>query len=371
MNSSRNRRGFIFLVISAILASIILVSPMPYAIEMPGPSWNTLGVSTITNKDGTKTKVPLITVSGAPTYPTTGSLDMLTVSVAGNPEHHPLFGDVVMSWLNPERAVIPMDLIYPPDVSQADRDKENSAQMVDSQKEAIAAAFTHLGYDVTDMRIDKVEAGSPALGKLQAGDIVESINGKVVMSIPDMRAALKANGVDKPASFVYLRKNIRHQVDITPVLSDANSAGQRFPIIKVLGSAVYSFPFQVTIRLDDVGGPSAGMMFALGVLDRITPDDLTGGRHIAGTGTIDSAGEVGPIGGIRQKMYSARTAGANYMFVPADNCAEAFGHVPSGIQVFKVATLDDAIAAAKVIAKKDSAARTAELAKLPTCTKSG
>jgi PDZ domain-containing protein len=110
------------------------------------------------------------------------------------------------------------------------------------------------------------------------------------------------------------------------------------------------------------------MMFALGVLDRITPDELTGGRQIAGTGTIDSAGNVGPIGGIRQKMYSARTAGANYMFVPADNCTEAFGHVPSGIRIFKVGTLDDAVAAAKVIAKKDSSVRTSELAALPTCT---
>ncbi|MEN9752267.1 MAG: Lon protease 1 [Actinomycetota bacterium] len=369
MKSSRNARGFIFLMVSAVLAAIILVSPMPYAIEMPGPSWNTLGTSTITNKDGTKTKVPLIAVEGAPTYPTSGALDLLTVSVAGNPEHHPLFGDVVMSWLNPERAVVPMDLIYPPDVSQADQDKENAAAMVDSQREAIAAAFTNLGYDVSDVRIDKVQKGSPAEGKLQAGDIVESVNGKVVMSITDMRAALKTNGTNKPASFVYLRDKIRHQVDITPVLSDPDAQGRQFPAIKVLGSAVYDFPFKVTIRLDDVGGPSAGMMFALGVLDVLTPDSLTGGRKIAGTGTIDSAGEVGPIGGIRQKMYSARTAGASYMFVPADNCAEAFGHVPEGIQIFKVSTLNDALKAAKVIAKVDSSERTAELAKLPTCTK--
>jgi PDZ domain-containing protein len=368
MKSSRKRRGLIFLVISAVLATLILVSPMPFVIEMPGPSWNTLGVSTITNKDGTKTKVPLITVSGAPTYPTSGALDLLTVSVAGSPSRHPLFGDVVMSWLNPERAVIPMDLVYPPDVSQADRDKENNAAMVDSQQEAIAAAFTYLGYDVTDLRIDKVEAGSPAEGKLQAGDIVESINGHVVTSILDMRAQLKLNGVNKPANFVYLREGIREQTQITPVLSSPNAKGERAPLIKVLGSAVYHFPFKVTIRLDDVGGPSAGMMFALGVLDRITPDELTGGRQIAGTGTIDSAGNIGPIGGIRQKMYSARTAGANYMFVPADNCTEAFGHVPSGIRIFKVGTLDDAVAAAKVIAKKDSSVRTSELAALPTCT---
>ena len=370
MNSSRKRRGLIFLVISAVLGAIILVSPMPFAIEMPGPSWDTLGTSTITNKDGTKTKVPLITVNGGPSYPTTGSLDLLTVSVAGNPQHHPLIGDIVLSWLSPERAVVPMDLLYPPDVSTADQDKENTAEMVNSQKEAVAAAFTHLGYDVSDVRVDKLLAGSPAAGKLEVGDIVESVNDTVVSSVSEMRAALKASGVDKPARFVYLRKGERSSVDITPVLSEPATDGTRVPVIKVLGSSVYSFPFEVTIKLDDVGGPSAGLMFSLGVLDKLTPGNLTGGRAVAGTGTIDASGQVGPIGGIRQKMYSAKYAGAKYMFVPAPNCADAFGHVPAGIRIFKVSTMDDALAALKVIAQPDSdSTRAKALDALPTCSK--
>ena len=370
MNSSRKRRGLIALVISAVLAAIILVSPMPYAIEMPGPSWDTLGVSTITNKDGTKTKVPLITVSGAPSYPTTGALDLLTVSVAGSPAHHPLIGDIVLAWMSPERAVVPMDMIYPPNVSTEEQDKENTAAMVDSQQEAIAAAFTHLGYDVSQVKIDKIFDGSPATGKLKVGDIITAVNGTKVGTVLQMRAVLAKNGTTKPATFNVIRAGTKLTVEITPIMSKPDAQGKTAPVISVLGGSVYTFPFEVKIRLDDVGGPSAGMMFSLGVLDKITPDDLTGGRKIAGTGTIDSAGVVGPIGGIRQKMYSARGAGAEYMFVPAENCSEAFGHVPSGIRIFKVSTLDDALAALKVISQPDSnSGRTAALDKLPTCTK--
>jgi PDZ domain-containing protein len=370
MNSSRKRRGLIALVISAVLAAVILVSPMPFAIEMPGPSWDTLGVSTITNADGTKTKVPLITVNGAPSYPTTGSLDLLTVSVAGSPAHHPLIGDIVLAWLSPERAVVPMDLIYPPNISTEEQDKENTAAMVDSQQEAIAAAFTNLGYDVSQVKIDKIYDGSPASGKLKVGDIISSVNGIKVATVLQMRAVLAANGVSKPATFAVIRATKSLSIEVTPVLSKADAAGKQVPVINVLGGSVYTFPFEVKIRLDDVGGPSAGMMFSLGVIDKITPDALTGGRKIAGTGTIDALGEVGPIGGIRQKMYSALAAGADYMLVPSGNCSEAFGHVPSGIRVFKVGTLSDALTALKVIAEPDSnSGRTAALNALPTCTK--
>lgn len=349
----------------------VVFCPLPYAIEAPGPTWNTLGTSTVTDAKGNKKQVPLITVSGGPSYPTTGKLTMLTVSLYGTPTDRPTFFQVVTSWFDPQRAVIPIDVIFPPNVSQKATDAANSAMMVDSQKEAIAAAFTHLGYDVTNLVVDKVLSGSPATGKLAAGDIIESVNGQVVNSISDLRAALAKNGVDKPAAFVYLRKGIRFPVSITPVMGDPDSTGKSVPVIRVLGQATYQFPFKVTIQLNDVGGPSAGLMFSLGVYDKLTPGNLTGGRSVAGTGTIDSSGDVGPIGGIRQKMYGARNSGASYMFVPADNCAEAFGHVPSGLQIFKVSTMTDALNDLKVIAEPSSTpGRTAALNALPTCTTS-
>ncbi len=113
----------------------------------------------------------------------------------------------------------------------------------------------------------------------------------------------------------------------------------------VLGVGVrmdYEFPIDVELQLDNVGGPSAGMMFALGIIDKLTPGAMTGGEIVAGTGTIDSAGEVGAIGGIRQKLWGAEDAGADWFLAPASNCDEVTGHVPDGLSVFAVSTLDEA-----------------------------
>jgi PDZ domain-containing protein len=104
----------------------------------------------------------------------------------------------------------------------------------------------------------------------------------------------------------------------------------------------YEFPIDVEIQLNNVGGPSAGMMFSLGIIDKLTPGAITGGESIAGTGTIDSSGVVGGIGGIRQKMYGARDAGASWMLAPASNCNEVVGHIPDGLRVIPVETLDEA-----------------------------
>jgi len=123
----------------------------------------------------------------------------------------------------------------------------------------------------------------------------------------------------------------------------------------------YDFPIDVTIQLDNVGGPSAGMMFALGIIDTLTEGELNGGQNVAGTGTIDAAGTVGPIGGIRQKLYGARDAGAEFFLAPAANCDEVVGHVPDGLQVIRTATLDESLDALEVIADGG------DLDALPTC----
>jgi PDZ domain-containing protein len=124
----------------------------------------------------------------------------------------------------------------------------------------------------------------------------------------------------------------------------------------------YTFPFDVKIQLNNVGGPSAGQMFALGIMDKLTPESLTGGKRIAGTGTIDNTGQIGPIGGIRQKMYAARDTGkASYFLAPASNCDEVTGHIPAGLHVFAVKTLADSL---KVLQAVRDGSSTADL---PTC----
>jgi PDZ domain-containing protein len=123
----------------------------------------------------------------------------------------------------------------------------------------------------------------------------------------------------------------------------------------------YQFPFKVEIQLDKVGGPSAGMMFALGIIDKLTPGAIQGGADVAGTGTIDQAGTVGPIGGIQQKLYGAKNAGADWFLAPAENCNEVTGHIPDGLKVFAVKTIDDSIAVLDAI-------RTgADTSTLPAC----
>jgi PDZ domain-containing protein len=115
------------------------------------------------------------------------------------------------------------------------------------------------------------------------------------------------------------------------------------PVIGVEVVEQYKFPFTVSISVGNIGGPSAGMMFALGIIDKITPDNLTGGKFNAGTGEITAAGQVEPIGGIQQKMVGARSAGATIFLTPAANCADTVGAVPAGLRLVKVSTLSQAM----------------------------
>jgi PDZ domain-containing protein len=341
--SRRARRGWTVLVVALVLGLVMSFLPAPYVIEQPGPVYNTLGTQEQGGKD-----VPLISIDGAETYPTAGSLDMLTVSVRGTPESRPSWAELLSSWFDSSRAVVPIDAIYPPEVTTEQRDQQNAALMVDSQQEAIAAALTDLGIDyTTNVAVGAVDPSGAAADTLVAGDVILSVNGEPAADVDGLRAALAANGTEAPASIL-----VRHDdgteetVSITPTVSEQTDA----PALGISATYSYEFPFDVQIQLNDVGGPSAGMMFALGIIDMLTPGELNGGQNVAGTGTIDAAGDVGPIGGIRQKMYGARDAGATWFLAPATNCDEVVGNVPSGLTVFAVSTLSDSMTALQTIA---------------------
>lgn len=325
----------------ALVAGIALgVVPSPYVIEEPGPVYNTLG--TAPNADDVET--PLIDIPDETVYPTEGSLDLLTVSVFGNRETRPSWLAVATAWFDPSQAVIPVDQVFPQDVTTEQRDSQNQAAMVNSQQDAIAAALTHLEYDYpTTVSIVSLPDGSPADGLLEDGDVITAVDGTEVGSITELRAALQDTGADSPVAVDILRDGIASTVSVTPI----ENAGAVVLGINVTTS--YEFPFTVELELDRVGGPSAGMMFALGIIDKLTPGSLQGGAHVAGTGTIDQAGVVGPIGGIQQKLYGAADAGAEWFLAPAENCDEVTGHVPDGLTVFAVETLDDALAAVEAV----------------------
>jgi len=158
-----------------------------------------------------------------------------------------------------------------------------------------------------------------------------------------------------------VRGGVASTVEITPTTATA-SDGTTSTVIGIGTKTTYDLPVDITIQLDNVGGPSAGMMFALGMIDLLTPGELNGGKDVAGTGTIDADGNVGAIGGIRQKLFGAKDAGAEWFLAPESNCDEVVGHVPDGLTVFAVKTLDDSLAALKAIADG------ADTSKLPTCS---
>ena len=355
-------RGVIFVSLAALLAVAFTAIPVPFALEHPGPWWNTLGNQSVFDdcspnptEEGTE---PLIEISGTTTYPTTGALDLLTVCLQGTPQYMPNWFDVMQAYLSPSQSVIPFEYVYPKDQTREERDESNAAEMVDSQGESVAAAMTYLGYTLeASVVVVSTSAGMPADGVLLPDDTVIALNDVPVSSIDELRAALQDAGSVNPVDITVIRDGATFVTTLTPVTKEGTT------LIGLVGQTEYKYPFEVTIYLNDVGGPSAGMMFALGIVDKVTPGEMTGGKNFAGTGTIDADGNVGPIGGIRQKLYSALAAEAPYFLAPLDNCDEIVGNVPQGLQVFAVATMTEAVTAVSTVASGNEAA----ISELPTC----
>jgi PDZ domain-containing protein len=336
------------LILASLLVLLVLaISPAPYVVERPGPVYDTLGTTEV---DGEK--MPVIGIDGAPTYPTDGRLDLLTVYLDGTRENPIDWFQVIGAWLDPRREVVPIDLIYPEGQTEQQSDEENELAMRASQQAATAAALAELDIEVDSIvTVLQVTDGDPAEGVLEAGDEILTIDGAPITSDAELRAAIADAGVGTALDLGIRRDGTERTVTVT---TEARSASDDSPIIGILPGAMFDFPFDVAIHLQDVGGPSAGMMFALGIYDTLTPGALTGGEHIAGTGTIDTDGEVGPIGGIRQKLFGARDAGADWFLAPEANCSEVTGHVPDGLRVFAVSNLDDALDVVRAIGEGSS-----------------
>jgi len=221
--------------------------------------------------------------------------------------------------------------------------------MVDSQQEATAVALRAAGVPVTEkVSIASVSVDAPSGTAFQAGDVLVSIGGTEITSADAARKAIQQATPGSTLDVVVDRGGSK--VALKP---KTGASGGR-TVIGVVLKIDFQFPFSVSIDAGNVGGPSAGLMFSLGIYDKLTSGSLTGGQNIAGTGTINSAGAVGPIGGIRQKLVGAKEGGANYFLAPSDNCEEVRDAVPAGLQAVKVATFDEAKAAVEKIAAGDT-----------------
>lgn len=330
------------------LAALIALIPLPYAILRPGPAMNTLG-------HGPDDK-PLVAVSGAPVYPTSGALDFTTVRVGGGPGRRINAWDLLGAWLSPSAEIFPQDEIFPKGSTSEQIQEQNTAAMTGSQREATAVALRSLGKPVKQiLLIASVDPKVPAAKVLRDGDVIDTIEGVAADSLSVIQDRVRRHTAGESVRVVVKRNGSRVPVSVTTTSIDGVTA------LGVRLASDYDFPYEVRIDAGDVGGPSAGTMFALAIRDVLTPGAMTGGKKIAGTGTIDDDGTVGPIGGIRQKVAGAKDAGAAYFLAPAANCADLRDHQPKGIQVVRVATYTEAVSAVESIAKGATDA-------LPSCS---
>jgi PDZ domain-containing protein len=324
--------------------------PAPYVIDNPGPTFDTLGSVSVGEEE-----MELILIVGEETFEATGSLLLTTVTRSGNPESLPGWFDVLRGWFDPTRTVIPVDVAYPPGISFEQNREAATIEMETSQQEAVAAALDYLGIAYTSrMVVSQAMEGGPSEGVLLPGDVILSANGMAVDTVSVLRGIIADSGVVSPMTITVEREGSPVDVAVLPRMSEGQ---ERVPMVGILVSGTYDFPVDVDIALDNVGGPSAGLMFALGIVEKLSPADFTQGKVFAGTGTIDAQGSIGPIGGVRHKMHGALNDGARWFFVPADNCPDVVGHVPEGLQVIPVATLDDAMTALESIHAGDSVPR--------------
>jgi PDZ domain-containing protein len=247
-------------------------------------------------------------------------------------------------------------VLYPPGQTAETSREENQQEMVTSQESATVAALRELRIPVpTTLTVHSVDAGTP-VSTLREGDVILAVDGRTIDSIETLNGIMK-----KVTPGDVVRVTVQRNGAETTVSTPTRRWEDGRTILGIRVDPNFKPPFEVTIRIGNVGGPSAGTMFALGIIDVLTPGDLTGGEHIAGTGTITEYGEVGAIGGIGQKMVGARRAGARWFLAPSDNCGEVTGHVPDGLRVVRIHTLHEARLAVDHIAAGSTAA-------LPTCS---
>jgi PDZ domain-containing protein len=345
------------LLLIAMLCAALLIK-VPYAEMSPGPTVNTLG-----EHDGE----PVLSIKDHRTYETSGHLNMTTVRVTSADYRMNLL-EAVGGWLQHDSAVVPHSTLYPEDKSAKEVDQQNAEEFSASQESAKVSAMRELGVRVpSHIVVGSVVKGGASEGKLHAGDLIRTVDGKAVKDpagVADLvtkhKPGEKVSFTIVPASKVKAaqkagkRPSARDAKQISVGTKKAGDDGRA--IVGIQPATSHTFPFDIDIKLADVGGPSAGLMFSLGIVDKLTREDLTGGSFVAGTGTIDDKGKVGAIGGIQMKTVAARAKGAKYFLTPADNCPAAAKDRPSGLTLVKTNTMDDAMDALKKIREDDTAA---------------
>ena len=320
-------------VVFVALAILLVAIPVPFVTWSPGGARDTLGQ--IDDK-------PVIEISGIPTYPTTGRLDMTIVQ--GTPAEGWLsLPEALLDYWRPHHDTFPRDSIYAPGKSPDELQAEDTEMMETAQDDAIVAALQAAGEPVTEMPVvHSVTIGGAAHNRLRPGDLVESVDGVPTPDVDSVGRRIRSHGLGERVPFVVLRDHQPTEVSVTTV----ESATQ--PGVSVVGVTLgvgYEYKPRISFELGrKIGGPSAGLVFAVAIYDKITEGPLLEGKHVAGTGSITPNGDVGGIGAIQEKVAAADSEGATAFLVPDANCADLVG-VKTNMILIRVKTLGDAIGA--------------------------
>jgi PDZ domain-containing protein len=334
------------IIVLVFSLGLVTVFPVPFVSFSPGPVKDTLG---------TANGKAVIDITGHETFPTTGQLDLTTVSVT-SPDRDLTLPQAMRNWLDPHHDLFPRDIIYPPEQSADQVEEQNTAEMTGSQDSAVAAAL-QAAKAPYHPKVASVAKDSPADGKLKPGDVVLKVDGVAATQIPQVGDLVRKNKVGENVTFLVRRGGTEQTI----VVKTAATPGEESRPMVGITIGVDS-PVKVSVNLgQDIGGPSAGTAFALAIYDKLTPGPLLAGKHVAGTGTIDALGQVGAIGGIQQKIAGAKNDGATVFLVPAPNCEAALHAGVDGIQLVKISTLTDAISALKALS--------AGTGDVPACTR--
>jgi PDZ domain-containing protein len=311
---------------------LLAMVTVPYVSLGPGPTFNTLG-----EVEGKQ----VVDIEGTEVHKTTGQLNMTTVSQRDNLT----LGQALTLWMSGREQLVPRDLVYPPDKSKDEIDEANNQEFKQSENSAEYAALGYLKY-AQAVTVQNVTKDGASAGKLQEGDAIDGVDGVPVRSLEQFQGIMEKTKPGQEVVLDFRRKNAPPGVATIKLKSNPDKPHG------FLGIGVVEAPwapFKIDFNLANIGGPSAGLVFSLAVVDKLTTGDLSGNKFVAGTGTIASDGKVGSIGGITHKILAAHEAGATVFLVPADNCDEAKSAHEDGIDLLKVDTLTRAVDSLKAL----------------------
>jgi len=276
-------------------------------------------------------------VEGSEVYDSEGKLYLTSVGIDDNVR----FYEALLDMANHDVELLPRQVVYPDQRDDQEIDRENAELMDRSKETATVVALREVGYDIepSGVEITEVLPGAPAFGRLKPTDRILEADGHEVHSTEQVRAAIQRHKAGERVAFKVERIG---RTSTVPVQLQQVDGEPRAGI--VLRDVFPELPVKVSIETQNhIGGPSAGLMFTLSIIDKLTQEDLTAGRRIAGTGEIALDGGVLPVGGVAEKLVAVERMGVQTFFIPEDNCAGVRGRVPDGLRLVKVGNVKDAL----------------------------